>query len=241
MSAKSMTNAAGATVYRFVASTSNPDREGDRVMQDWRLAAFKQNPVILFNHSYDRPIGKGTVAVINGELIVDIEFDQADPFARSIQDKVEKGHLNAVSVRFLADAATVNDHGGYDMHSPELLEISVVSVPANAEALRVKGLNGWLSGKLACDALQERIDLEVQRRLRAIDPVFAARAKAAERQQYLDSLSPDVRYLVASRLENEDRYERAVARDRERGEREEAERIAKAERERERLAKARRR
>ena len=64
----------------FVASTANADRYGDVINQGgWDLSKFRQNPVILLNHNSNAlPIGKGIVDVVDGQLMVDIEFDMDD-------------------------------------------------------------------------------------------------------------------------------------------------------------------
>ena len=61
----------------FVASTANADRYGDIINQNgWDLDKFRANPVILLNHNANAlPIGKGEVEVIDGRLMVDVEFD----------------------------------------------------------------------------------------------------------------------------------------------------------------------
>ena len=54
----------GSVRIRGMASTSDFDRAGDSIKPDaWGkggLNNFKKNPIILFNHDYDRPIGRAT-------------------------------------------------------------------------------------------------------------------------------------------------------------------------------------
>ncbi|WP_254360968.1 hypothetical protein [Corallococcus exiguus] len=78
-------------------------------VQGWRLDAYAANPVVLYMHDDGSgglfgagrtdilPIGKGRAYVQGDALLVDIEFDQDDEFARRVESKVEKGILNAVS------------------------------------------------------------------------------------------------------------------------------------------------
>ena len=43
----------------FVLSDETPDRMDDIIVSDgWDLAAFSKNPIALFNHKADFPIGK---------------------------------------------------------------------------------------------------------------------------------------------------------------------------------------
>ena len=140
-------------VVSFIASTANPDRYGDVINQrGWDLGKYRKNPVILLNHNANAlPIGRGEVDVVDGQLIVDVEFDMEDPQAKEIARKTKAGFLNAVSVGFNPLDATPRNmlekshpaHGqsGQYFDRAELLEISIVTIPANGEAVAAKGYN----------------------------------------------------------------------------------------------------
>lgn len=139
-----------ATGVQFVASTDTPDRYGDTVSQDgWDLAAYEKNPVLLWAHDYScEPVGKvGKLQVIGNALVASaIEFtpEEVNPFGARIGRMVEAGFLNTVSVGFLPTKwedrrAEEGQWLGTNFTSQELLEISVTPVPANAEALAVRG------------------------------------------------------------------------------------------------------
>lgn len=131
---------------KFVASTANPDRYGDVVDQKgWDLRAYNRNPVVLFNHNPSQmPIGKGKAYVENDQLMLEVEFDQKDDMAKTIEQKVRDGYINAVSVGFqpsktIARSSLPADHPYYGksgsyFQSSELLEVSIVTIPANNEA-----------------------------------------------------------------------------------------------------------
>lgn len=129
----------------FVASTDTPDRYGDVVGQNWDLKAYERNPVILYGHnSTALPIGKGKAYVQNDRLMIDVEFDQNDEDAKKIESKVRGGFINAVSVGFqpleavlrskLPDGHKYKGSKGYYFSKSELLEVSIVTIPANNEA-----------------------------------------------------------------------------------------------------------
>lgn len=134
----------------FVASTATPDRYGDIVDQKgWDLRAFQRNPVILFNHNPNQmPIGKGKAYLKDGALMIDVEFDKNDPDAQKIESKVRGGFINAVSVGFQPSetiprsrlSAESPYYGKTGMYFPksELLEVSIVTIPANNEATLAK-------------------------------------------------------------------------------------------------------
>jgi len=137
----------------FVASTANADRYGDVINQGgWDLSKFRQNPVILLNHNANSlPIGKGVVDVVDGQLMVDVEFDMDDPQAKEVARKTKAGFLNAVSVGFnpidstprstLEKSHPAHGQSGQYFDKAELLEISIVTIPANGDAVAAKGYN----------------------------------------------------------------------------------------------------
>lgn len=144
----------GATkgdLVSFVASTANADRYGDVINQGgWDLSKFRQNPVILLNHNANAlPIGKGIVDVVDGQLMVDVEFDMDDPQAKEVARKTKAGFLNAVSVGFnpidstprsmLEKSHPAHGQSGQYFDKAELLEISIVTIPANGDAVAAKG------------------------------------------------------------------------------------------------------
>lgn len=137
--ARAELKAASDGLVSFIASTASEDRMGDVIRQDgWDLKAYKKNPVVLFGHDHSKPIGKAhNIRVKDGALTADFEFASAevDEFAAKIGRMVKAGYLNAVSVGFQPLEVKPRKNGGYEFLKSELLEISVVSVPANSEAL----------------------------------------------------------------------------------------------------------
>lgn len=186
----------GPTSYTFRANDGEFDRYQDRLsVQGWSLKAFNANPVILYNHDAGDggflglgrkdvlPIGKGRAYVQGDALYVDVQFDQTDEFAKRVESKVEQGILNAVSVRYtIPDGAyTENEKGGLDSTAQELLEISIVTIPGNQRALRVKGVDGDASD------LVEKIALRAaQIVVKALDDRDASHVKnTQDRSAYL--------------------------------------------------------
>lgn len=141
-------------IVSFVASTSNADRYGDIVNQNgWSLDQYRKNNVILLNHNASHlPIGRGEVAVVDGKLMVDVEFDMGDPMAAEVARKVKAGFMGAVSVGFNAISSTprsmLNQDSPYYaprgefFEKAELLEISIVTIPANGDAVAAKNFIG---------------------------------------------------------------------------------------------------
>jgi len=150
-----VTKAAGkARTYRFVASTPSVDRAGDVIEPNWELEAFKATgmPILWGHDHFAPPIGRGVYVGVEGKnLVIDIEFAPADiyPHAGLIENLVDAGFIKSVSVGFKPIEYGFIEPRGMHITKSELLEISVVSVPMNAEALLVnRGLAPVFGGKL---------------------------------------------------------------------------------------------
>jgi HK97 family phage prohead protease len=124
----------------FVMSDGSVDRMGDIIEPDgWRLDNFHKNPIALFSHDPLLPIGKWhDVGVRKGQLTGRLELMPAETnLQRQIQTAVKAGVLRAVSVGFHSDAAEPMKGGGLRFTEAELVECSLVSVPANPNALAI--------------------------------------------------------------------------------------------------------
>ena len=153
---------AGSTT-KVIASTGNPDRYSDIVVwnDSAELDAYMANPVVQFGHNYDTPpIGKTVGLEIDqrtGDLVAQIQWDDSpdNPMAQMVARQFREGYMSAVSVGFQPGESTPRnrlpkDHEAYGerghlMTSPRLLEISAVPVPANAEALAIRGIDASAS------------------------------------------------------------------------------------------------
>jgi len=130
----------------FVASTDAVDSYEEIVEQDWQLERYRANPVVLFGHdSRDLPIGKATFCEVvqrNGrmqlECTIQIASAKANPLAEQVWNSIEEGTLRAVSVGFIPGEVRAEKRSGRQvlvLSKNELIEISVVPIPANPEAL----------------------------------------------------------------------------------------------------------
>ena len=138
-----------SNMFWFTASTEARDRQGDIIVQQgWRTADFMKNPVILWGHNYyETPIGKAVeISITPDALSAKIQFvpESIDPFAGKVSKLVEGGYLKTVSVGFMvykseplnADDLKQRPDMKYGQRLyGDLLEISIVPVPANPEAL----------------------------------------------------------------------------------------------------------
>lgn len=166
----------GDRTLTYIASDETPDRMGDVIkVAGWNLTTYKRNPVILWGHDTSNvpPIGRATnvrrSVMEDGKpaLLASVEFapPEAHEFADTIYQLSKGGFLNAVSVGFMpleAEEATEKEKAELGMppygviySSADLLEISVVSVPANPSAL-VTGAKSLAAAGLVGDRTVDR-------------------------------------------------------------------------------------
>lgn len=129
----------------IVASTPAVDRDRDRIMpMGIDLTNYLKNPVLIFGHNYHEPwavIGRA------GELAVDASGLRMRPELRAPANESDPMHivralwdqnlLRAASIGFAPVEHRENEFGGRDFLKTELLEISLVPVPANQDAIRM--------------------------------------------------------------------------------------------------------
>ena len=121
-----------------MASTADFDRAGDTIDHEaWTkggLNNFEKNPIILFNHNYDKPIGRATgLKVTENGLELKAKISKSAP--DHVAQLVKEGILGAFSVGFrVKDADYLSETDGLKIKDAELFEVSVVSVPCNQAA-----------------------------------------------------------------------------------------------------------
>lgn len=131
------------------------------LMNGSKLEAFKKNPVMLFMHNRAQagfnaleddavlPIGKWyDIRVQGNQLLAKPDFDDDDDFALKIQNKVEKGYLNAASI-WINPIATSEDESlalagqrGPTITEWGVLEASIVDIPNCQNALAIRNSAG---------------------------------------------------------------------------------------------------
>ena len=139
---------------RIILSDSSLNRYGYRVLTSGMLLeAFKKNPVMLYMHFRDEgsPIWGETKAIghwediqLEGDVLSAIPvFDKVDQLSKDIAAKYEAGTYNAASVgiRIIATSANkdllVPGQTRETVTESELMEASIVDIPANSNAVRL--------------------------------------------------------------------------------------------------------
>lgn len=144
----------GQTYYDVMISTESVDRDGDIVEAAGAIVTnYLKNPVVLWGHDYRSPesiVGTTTdLEKIPGHGIRSrLQFvpEGVNPRADLVRGLWDGGFLNAASIGF--DPKQYEPLGGdgpagesyatgYRFSQWELLEWSIVSIPANQDALRL--------------------------------------------------------------------------------------------------------
>jgi HK97 family phage prohead protease len=159
-----------------VMSTDAEDMHGEIVEQVWDTRAYERNPVLLLGHdSRSLPIGRVEHVRVEGGSLrgrIVLASAKANPIADQVWHSIVEGSLSACSVGFVPGEIRHEKRGGKDvvvLSKNRLLELSVVSIPANDQALMQRNKS------VAIDAGREP----------PID-AFALAAKAVEREEQDD-------------------------------------------------------
>lgn len=136
-------------------NTASIDRDRDRVFPDGaQIGNYMKNPVVQWGHNYFDPwatIGKTTVLDLTPEFI-DATFELRPPANEADPQNIvlllwAGGWVRTASIGFspwgepdgqaLGFHGRENEFGGLDFMKWELLEWSLVPIPANQDALRL--------------------------------------------------------------------------------------------------------
>lgn len=158
----------------FVLNEETEDRVGDVISVDgWQLDQFQKNPIALWQHDADKPIGTWSNVRVDGKRLIGELKLATTNLARMAKQLIEDGVLRAVSVGFRAlDWEPMEKSDGYLIKSAELLEVSLVSVPAHPSAL-------LLSKNLGLSAQDRKLIFSPSQRERA--PVVSDKSATVER------------------------------------------------------------
>lgn len=134
--------------FEFVASDETVDRYGDVVrVAGWELANYKRNPIVLFQHQNSTPVGVSTKVWIDNAAKalmcrIKLAAEGTSPFIDTLRKLMQQKIIKAVSVGFAPtkEPGYIRDQKtervtGMEFLAQELLEISLVTVPANPSAL----------------------------------------------------------------------------------------------------------
>ena len=163
-----------AGLITAVVSTESVDRDGDIIRQaHWDLTHFKAHPILLSSHNYrglQNQIGEWTsMGVSDSKLVGEAKYyiKEGNPEADWGFKLASKGRA-AFSVGFVPDmskakALEANGNLSYEFLGQELLEVSQVTVPSNADALQsFKGIGLHPELEAIVTEIMDEMDVEEQ-------------------------------------------------------------------------------
>jgi len=159
-------------------SSEKRDRDGEIIRlskESVDLEGYRKNPVLLWNHRVDDPIGKAVwIKPDKKTLIAKFRFHRKTQRSKEIYELYKTGFLNSFSISFLPKIPKDN----YKVYrSIEILEVSCVSLPSNTDAIVQNGYGQKISDGI----LRKDLSLEAIESPSAIfnPDVFAAALKQA--------------------------------------------------------------
>lgn len=133
-------------IFTFVVSTPEVDRYGTIIVPSGiDYTAYLANPIVLAQHDSDQwPIGRCLGFAMNGEnLEATIQIECVTEEGKKLTKLINAGYVKAVSVGIIPteyEEQTIDGKKVTVYTKSELVEFSVVSVPANRQALIKKSL-----------------------------------------------------------------------------------------------------
>jgi HK97 family phage prohead protease len=126
----SVVKANGDHVYRArLWQTTESDRHGDSIdVSEFQFENYQRNPVVLLHHNHTEPIGRASKVWTEGDSLFADFVLSSTTAAKEAATLIADGVLSAVSVGFQELEKGVLD----------LLEFSLVSVPANPAAVIIQ-------------------------------------------------------------------------------------------------------
>lgn len=127
-------------VFKGIATTPNPDRVGDTINP---LGVQFKNPLpLLHQHDHDEPVGLvefGRPTKDGIAFTAEIpRIEEEGPLKERVDTawgEIKYGLVRAVSIGFRPIKYAFRDDGGIDFQETEVYELSMVTIPANAEAV----------------------------------------------------------------------------------------------------------
>jgi len=154
-------------IIEMIGSDESFDRVGDKMyMAGADLTNYKLNPVIIANHNYgytEKPsvIGRALdVNIVGSKMIFKVQFAETDNGKEWFYLYSNK-YMNASSIGFIPKEYKPNDQGGYDFTKWELLELSMVAVPCNPNAVQRAYKDNKIS-KALFELINKNNDMEVE-------------------------------------------------------------------------------
>lgn len=124
--------------FTFLLSDESPNANGYIIKTGGiDTKRFEKNPVMFYQHETTTVIGRWeNIRKTGGALYADAVFDDTTEIGRQVKEQVEKGFLRAASIG--VDSIKEHDENGVTiLEECELIEVSIVELPANKNAVKL--------------------------------------------------------------------------------------------------------
>lgn len=144
MKSLTLTKAEGSEPGKFsgyLSTYGNEDRDGDTVVKGAFDDSIERKSTVpmLKNHNRDVVIGLMRLSSDDTGLHVDAELNMNDPVAKNQSDLIAMGALDSLSIGMAVVEYEPTDpqhpFGGWVIKKADVYEGSIVTIPANADAL----------------------------------------------------------------------------------------------------------
>lgn len=187
-------------IIQMTGSTEDFDRVSDRMlMSGVMLDNYLKNPVILANHNYgdsEKPtcIARSLDTRVQGkQLVFKIQFAETGN-AKDWFYLYANKYMNASSIGFNPIKYEPNDQGGYDYTMWELLELSLVAVPCNPNAIQ----NAYKGGHIS----KSMYDFINQDKPKEVEEMTDEEVKSLIQDQFKD-VNKEIEELKGLKTDNE--------------------------------------
>ncbi len=149
-----------------IISSKGLDRDNDIILSSGiDDKNYSSNPIVLFNHNYNFPIGKSLWRKVEGDNYISKTQFGSTVLAQEVFSLMKDGILNAFSVGFMPTIEPTFEKGVRTFSAIELLEYSVVSIPANPEAITLSFVKGLESPELTSIYFKDYIIENIQKEI----------------------------------------------------------------------------
>lgn len=179
---KELEEKGGHDFIAYASTYSNADREGDIMVEgcfDKSLEAKARVPM-LFNHNRNEVIGHLELSTDEKGLLAKAKFNTDVQRANEVKSLVKNGDIDSMSIGFYVKEHEPLDRdrpfGSWKMTEVEVVEVSVVTVPSNPEAI--------ITEVKSDDGIRRIVNEEIQKYLQH------------EKENQTNEVSDKVDYLV---------------------------------------------
>lgn len=150
----------------YLSTYGNEDRDGDTIIKGAFDESLERKAVVpmLKNHNRDVVIGLMRLKSDNKGLHVDAELNMNDPVAKNVSDLIVMGALDSLSIGMAVVEYEPNDpqhpFAGWTIKKADVYEGSVVTIPANADALIASSKSLNESERLELEAFRKQKDFD---------------------------------------------------------------------------------